>query len=299
MARLDGDDLALTAYRTHLQSPLMLKLSAFADEISPELDEQISVCRLNAVTHFELRSVNKINVLEFDRNLQKEIKAKLGDNGLGVVCIGSPIGKSKIDDPWPGQFERFKLAVELAEFFNAPLIRIFSYYPPKPEQDVRQFRDEILKRMGAKVEYLKNRNVTLVHENEKGIYGERGADCLDLMKSINSPKLRCAFDFANFVQIGESPLNNWQWLKTYTIHIHVKDAKLADGGIVPAGEGDGQIEPILVDAWRHGYRGFLSLEPHLKVAGHSHGETGPELFKVAADKLKEICRRNDIPMAGV
>jgi len=276
----------------------MLKLSAFADEISPELDEQIRICRLNGVTHFELRSVNKINVLDFDRNLQKEIKARLTENGLGVVSIGSPIGKSKIDEPWPGHFERFKLAVELAEFFNAPMIRIFSYYPPKPEQDVHQFRDEILKRMAAKVEYIKNLNITLVHENEKDIYGEKGADCLDLMKSINSPKLRCAFDFANFVQVGESPLSNWQWLKSYTMHIHVKDAKLADASIVPAGDGDGQIEPILIDAWRHGYRGFLSLEPHLKVAGHSHGETGPELFKVAADKLKEICQRNDIPLAG-
>src|ERR1051325_2182027 len=148
----------------------------------------------------------------------------------------------------------------------------------------------------AKVEYLKNSNITMVHENAKDIYGETGADCLDLMQSIDSPKLRCAFDIAKFVQVAESPLSNWQWLKTYTIHIHVKDAKLAEGTIVPAGDGDGQIEPILGGAWRHGYRGFLSLPPPLKGAGHSHGETGPELFKVAADRLKEICRRNDIPL---
>jgi 3-dehydroshikimate dehydratase len=277
---------------------MTFKLSAFADEISPDLDEQIRVCRENAVTHIELRSVNKINVLDFDRNLRNQIKTGLADGGLGVVSIASPIGKSKIDEPWPGHFERFKIAVELAEFFSAPMIRIFSYYPPKPEQDVHQFRDEILKRMAAKVDYIKNQNLHLVHENEKDIYGEKGADCLDLMKSVNSPKLRSAFDFANFVQVGEGPLGNWQWLKPYTIHIHVKDARLADGSIVPAGDGDGQIEPILVDAFRHGYDGFVSLEPHLKVAGHSHGETGPELFKVAADKLKEICRRNDIPLAG-
>src|SRR6185436_13538812 len=151
----------------------MLKLSAFADEISPDLHEQIRVCRLNGVTHFELRSVNKINVLDFDRHLQKEIKAKLAENALGVVSIASPIGKAKIDEPWPGYFDRFKLAVELAEFFAAPMIRIFSYYPPRPDQDVRQHRDEILRRMAAKVEYLKNSNITLVHENEKDIYGEK------------------------------------------------------------------------------------------------------------------------------
>src|SRR5215212_11968815 len=129
----------------------MLKLSAFADEISPNIDEQIRVCRQTAVTHFELRSVNKINILDFDRALQKEVKAKLSDNGLGVVSIGSPIGKAKIDEPWHNHFDRFKLAVELAEFFNAPMIRIFSYYPPKPEADIHAHRDEVLKRMAAKV----------------------------------------------------------------------------------------------------------------------------------------------------
>ena len=35
----------------------MMKLAAFADEISPELDEQIKICKENQVTHFELRGV--------------------------------------------------------------------------------------------------------------------------------------------------------------------------------------------------------------------------------------------------
>ena len=49
---------------------------------------------------------------------------------------------------------------------------------------------------------MKNRNVTLVHENEKAIYGEKGKDCLDLLKSVDSPKFRAAFDFGNLVQVG-------------------------------------------------------------------------------------------------
>src|SRR5581483_9386569 len=55
----------------------MFKLSAFADEISPDLDEQIKGCRENDITHFELRSVNKINVLDLNANLRKTIKSKL------------------------------------------------------------------------------------------------------------------------------------------------------------------------------------------------------------------------------
>ena len=50
----------------------MLRLAAFADEISPDLDEQIRVCRDNDVTHFELRSVNLKNVLDFDTDLPRD-----------------------------------------------------------------------------------------------------------------------------------------------------------------------------------------------------------------------------------
>ncbi|HYO07665.1 MAG TPA: sugar phosphate isomerase/epimerase family protein [Tepidisphaeraceae bacterium] len=278
----------------------MLKLAAFADEISPDLDEQVRTCKQNGVTHFELRGVAGKNVLDFDAALRNEIKSTLADNGLGVISIASPIGKVAIDRPWSEHLDRFKLAVELAEFFEAPFIRVFSYYPAGGEGKgpIDPHRAEIIERFLKKVEHVQDLPVTLVHENEKGIFGDTGKRCADLMSSVESPKLRCAFDFANFVQVGERPLDNWPTLKRYTAHIHIKDARRGDGVVVPAGHGDGHIAEIVADAYAGGYRGFLSLEPHLKVAGHSHGETGSDLFKVAADALKQLCRRINVPLAG-
>jgi sugar phosphate isomerase/epimerase len=275
----------------------MLKLAAFADEISPNLDDQIRVCRKNRVTHLELRSVNDVNVLDLDGNLRKEIRAKLADNGMGVVSIGSPIGKVKIDEPWPPHFDRFKIAVDAAEFFQAPLIRLFSYYPPDGG-DIRKHRDEVIRRFQQKVDYVKSHpTVTLAHENERHIFGEMGAQCLDLMKTIDSPRLRMAFDFANFVQAGQKPLDCWPDLKPYTVHIHIKDALLGSGKVMPAGKGDGQLAPILKDAWDSGYRGFLSLEPHLAAHEQFGGFSGEDLFNVAADALQDLCAKLQIPLA--
>jgi 3-dehydroshikimate dehydratase len=278
----------------------MLKLAAFADEISPNLDDQIRVSKANGVTHFELRGVSGKNVLDFDPALRTEIRQKLQDNGMGVVSIGSPIGKVAIDKPWEEHFDRFKIAVDAAVFFNAPLIRVFSYYPPGGEGkgDIQPHRDEVIRRFQKKVEYIKSLNVAMVHENEKGIFGDIGSRCEDLMKTINSPKLRTAFDFANFIQSKDDPMANWPKLKSFTAHIHIKDAKKDTGKVTPAGEGDGHIGEILADAYKSGYRGFVSLEPHLKVAGHSHGETGADLFKVAADALKKVCKQYNVPLAG-
>ena len=96
--------------------------------------------------------------------------------------------------------------------------------------------------MAAKVDYLKDHpNITLVHENEKDIYGEKGAGCVDLMTTINSPKLRSAFDFANFVQCGEHPLDNWPSLKPFTTHIHIKDALLDGGSVLLALSSDSNL----------------------------------------------------------
>lgn len=278
----------------------MLKLSAFADEISAELDEQIRVCRECGVTHFELRNVRGVNVLDFNSELRTEIRSKLRDNGMGVVSIGSPVGKVKVNDPWPAHMDRFKIAVDAAQYFDAPFVRIFSYYPPEKGGDMGPYREEVVRRMRAKVEYVAKQapNVTLVHENEKDIYGDTGRRCADLMAAVNSPKLRCAFDFANFVQVRERPPENWRLLKPYTAHIHIKDAVLSDGHIVPAGQGDGAIGQILSDAYRGGYRGFVSLEPHLAADQQFFGFSGPGLFKVAADALKAVCRDNNVPLAG-
>jgi sugar phosphate isomerase/epimerase len=272
-------------------------LAAFADEIAPSLDDQIRVCKENSVTHFELRSVAGKNVLDFDRPMRSEIKTKLDANGMGVISIGSPIGKVKIDEPWDRHFDRFKLAVEAAEFFGAPLLRIFSYYPPEGG-NILKHRDEVIKRFVIKADYMKSHPaVTLVHENERHIYGEMGRECLDLMKTINSPRLRMAFDFANFVQAGQKPLDCWPDLKPYTTHIHIKDALWGSGKVVPAGQGDGQLAPILSDAWNSGYRGFLSLEPHLAAHEQFGGFSGADLFKVAADALKKLAAQIGVPLA--
>lgn len=274
----------------------MLKLAGFADEVSPDLSTQIDVFRRLGISHLELRGVDGKNVLDFDDRLRTRVRDQLRSAGLGVACIGSPVGKVKISDPWDAHWERFKIAVESAEFFDAPLIRVFSYYPP-PGGNIADYREEVLRRFAEKVAYLGDRPVTLVHENERDIFGQGVDNCVALMRGIDSPKLRSAFDFANFVQAGEDPLRNWAKLKPYTVHIHIKDAT-ADGSVVPAGAGVGHLPEILADAYAGGYRGFLSLEPHLAAAGRFSGFSGPDLFTKATEALRDVCRAVNLPLAG-
>ena len=78
-------------------------------------------------------------------------------------------------------------------------------------------------------------------------------------------------------------------------YFHIKDAMRADGKVVPAGKGDGDVKRILSEAYKSGYDNFLTLEPHLSVAEANYGKTSPDLFATAVTALKTIL--NDIGRA--
>ena len=156
------------------------------------------------------------------------------------------------------------------------------------------------------VEEAKAWNSVLLHENEKGIYGDNAPRCKDLLDQFYGPHYQGVFDFANFVQVGQETLPAFEMLKPYLAYVHVKDALFADGSVVPPGQGDGHVKEILADLIAGGYKGFLSLEPHLTdFMGLAALEQDPQkrgsaldgksAWKLALDSLKDILR--DIPQA--
>ena len=270
----------------------MPTLSAFSDEISPDPQGQMDGLEVNGIRYIELRGVGGENVMTFSNQRCEELKKQFSDRGFGVSCIGSPIGKVRLDEDWRRHFDAFKRAVELAELFDARFIRIFSYYPPKGE-DVGEHRGEVVRRLSEQLEYVADHpQITLVLENESDLFGAYPERCAYLHAALPSKQLRMAFDPANFVNMNIQDVYNTCWLplQQYVGYLHIKDFKYGEkDAAVPAGQGDGCLPEILRDAASAGYDGFLALEPHLGKAMHSTGETGPELFNVAAAALKKIC----------
>jgi sugar phosphate isomerase/epimerase len=101
----------------------------------------------------------------------------------------------------------------------------------------------------------------------------------DLVTAVGSPALRLAWDAANFVQCGVVPFPEaYQLLRPFLEYVQVKDALLATGDVVPAGEGDGRVRETVRALAADGYDGFCSMEPHLAVTHHLGGFSGPENF---------------------
>jgi sugar phosphate isomerase/epimerase len=247
--------------------------------------------------HVEVRSAWGLNILDLDAAELDTLRQTLAEYGLSVSSIGSPIGKISIDDDFPPHLERMRHAVEVAELLEAPYIRLFSFFIPEgTDPDSR--RDEVLSRMSALAEAAADSDVILVHENEKEIYGDIPRRCLDIVTSVDSPKLQLAWDPANFVQVGVRPFTEgYMLLRPYVGYIQIKDAQLADGTVVVAGAGDGEVVETIRALHADGFDGFFSLEPHLGEYTAFGALSGSELFTKAWKAFTDILNSEGIGYA--
>jgi sugar phosphate isomerase/epimerase len=273
----------------------MFVLSAFADEISPEPQEQVDVLERCGVKHIELRSILKTNVLDLTDLQVRELKSLLDSRGFKLSAIGSPIGKVKIDQPFEPHLKRFHRALELCKVFDTPNIRIFSYYPAGDAHDwngaAPEHEREMFDRMAQKTRLAEKAGVRLLHENEHRIYGDTPARIVRLFRGVSSPALRAVYDAANFVFCGSDPWEGWQVSKVVTAHLHAKDWKTGEQHGSLMGEGHGRWPDVFADAVSLGYEGFATIEPHLLGGGPTGGVTGPDLFPKAVEAVRNLLAR--------
>lgn len=242
------------------------KISGFSDEIAEDIKTQFEVLKKLDIHYFEPRGIDGKNISELTDEETAGLKEKMEQCGIKVSSIGSPIGKVKLSDDWEKHFSLFRRVVRTAKILDARYIRVFSFYHEGGEW-TKEEREEILKRLKRMIAYAEEENVVLLHENEKDIYGDTAARCLDLMKELSCEYFRAVFDPANFVQCGQDTKEAYELLSEYIDYMHIKDACKEDGRVVPSGEGDGNVEYILKQLFSRDYQGYLSLEPHLGSFG--------------------------------
>lgn len=254
-------------------------LSGFSDEIDQNIKVQFKALKKLGMSYFEPRGVNGTNIAALDDEQLAELKKDMAEFGIKASSIGSPIGKIGICDDFDEHIEKLKRVIHIAKELDTRYIRVFSFFMPQGENP-ENYRDEVMRRMKKMAELAEENDVILLHENEKDIYGDIAARCVDILKTVNSPNLRAVFDPANFVQCGQNTYPDaYRLMAPYIEYMHIKDA--TGETVVPAGAGDGQIETILKELDANGYTGFLSLEPHLgSFDGLAELEVGDEMLKL-------------------
>lgn len=277
------------------------KISGFADEIANDTTTQFEVLNKLNIKYFEPRGLDGKTVSNLTATELAALKEKMGKYDIKVSSVGTFFGKIKVSDDFGPHFDYFKRIAPIAKGLGTKYIRIFSFYHDGGEWTEAE-RTEVFRRLTLMLDYAKENDVILLHENEKEIYGDNAERCLDLMKNFYGDNFKAVFDPANFVQSGQDTKEAYELLKDYIEYMHIKDAWFENGRVVPVGMGDGNVEYILKDLFKNGYDGFLSLEPHLgSFEGLADLELGDEMmslpksgegtFTVAYKALRDMLER--------
>ena len=218
--------------------------------------------------HICLRAADGKGVADLTlEEFRDSILPRLNAAGVKISSLGSPIGKIGIRDEeaYQAQLKQLDTLCQFCQLSGCKYIRMFSFWMPKDENP-DDYTDLVLEKLAGFAKVAEKYDVILIHENEKDIYGDIGRRCKVILDRLASPHFKAAFDFANFVQCGEDTEVCWEMLKEHVVYIHIKDAEVGNNLNVLCGTGDGKIPQLLKKIIREdGYRGFLTLEPHLVV----------------------------------
>lgn len=274
-------------------------ISAFADEASHNMSEQIAILQKHKLSHIELRNVNGKNIVALTDDEAETLAKQLKEGGISVSAIGSPVGKMKLDE-FETDFAKFKRAVAIAKIVGTTRIRMFSYFTPQDE-NTDNYHEQVIDNIRKLCVYGKEHGVDCYHENEKGIYGDIYQRTVKIQEELKED-IKCIFDPANSIQCKENAYEAYTAMSKYVDYLHIKDA-LDDGRVVPAGKGDGEIAKIIRhfrDSNKDKTPLVLTLEPHLTIfeglanlqyeeIKHKYEyENATVAFDVAVEALKEI-----------
>lgn len=277
------------------------QISGFSDEIDSCIDKQFTHLNKLGIHYFEPRGIDGKNIAELNDEEVLALKEKMNRYGIKASSIGSPVGKISIEDPMEPLMETLARVIKTAKMLDCKYIRVFSFFIPA-DKSPADYREEVLSRMKQMTALAEREGVMLLHENEKGIYGDTAPRCKEILESVASPALGCVFDPANFVQCHQTVYpDGFLLLKPYITYMHIKDAK-EDGTVVPSGYGAGKVAAVIEELKAMDYQGFLSLEPHLgSFAGLADlelsddmlqlEESGPDKFTMAHDALCALLER--------
>ena len=309
-----------------------LLLSGFADECDQlkRVEQQFAVFAALGLQHLTLRFIDVgqgvKNIMQLTGDEVAKVKKLLGEYGLKVSSIGSPIGKVKLQDVEDGTSNRYvpfkqylenevRRACELACEFDTKLLRGFSFYHPRGNE-ASDHISQVVGQLGEIAGVVDSFGLTYGLEVEANLVGQTGKLLGRIHDAVDHPAIVLIFDGANLVCQGMRPeqvFEEYMAMRDGLGWIHIKDYRTPGvrsayvdeeslNAFVPADLGDSGHEAILRDfasvipkiearMRARGVEGvFADLEPHVKGGGQFGGYSGPDGFGVA---LRGFCRLLD------
>jgi len=257
-----------------------LRIAAITDEFSPKLGEALNCMEEIGMKGAELRVLWDKNIMDLSADELARAKDLLDRKRMEVISIASPILKCVLPNA-PEIDSRFQhdifaakhsfadqprlldRAFDLADYFGASIIRVFSYWRTVQPQ---QCFGAIVDALGELAEKAARRAKIIGLENEHACNVATASEAKAVLEQVRHPNLKLVWDPANCLCAGESPFPyGFELLpKDRIVHVHAKDCHMEGHTPIwgPLGtrsiDWKGQIAALMAG----GYAGWLSLETH-------------------------------------
>lgn len=257
-------------------------IAVITDEFTQDFER---VCRSAVemgIPALELRTIWNKNIVDMNDGEIRQVEHLAQEFGLEVVSIASPVFKCTLPDggdidhrfeqdafhsahTYDDQPRILERSLELANIFEAPIVRVFSFWRTvEPEK----ITSRIIEALQGAVEKAAAAGVKIGLENEHACNIATASESAPILDAIQHPSFGLVWDPANCYIAGEVPYPDGygRLLANRILHVHAKDGVLPPGsdrmiwGDVGAGEVDwtGQLSAMV----RDGYTGMVSLETH-------------------------------------
>jgi sugar phosphate isomerase/epimerase len=256
-----------------------IPIAAITDEFTSDLAAALDAMKPIGMEGAELRVIGAKNILDLDDRELKSAKDLLAARGFRVVSIASPLLKcvypgAEIDTRWqqdafaskhtfadqPRILER---ALEIAKYFGASIVRVFSYWRTV---DPDRMLSPVCETLAGMAERAAKDAVIIGLENEHACNISTGEQAARVLDTVKHPNLKLVWDPANALVSGEDPFPFGYGCvpKDRIAHVHAKDCRMnghsPEWGPLGTRSIDwkGQMAALLSD----GYNGCISLETH-------------------------------------
>ena len=192
----------------------MYRLGINFDELSDELDTSLEVLRKEGVKHGEIRTINKINFVNWSDDFSSEVKGKTRNSGIAIVGAASPLFKwySRPDeqrvahDNFGFDFESadkqqtIERALAVCHFLNIPVVRIFSGLGYEDDAGNNFSKNKFLRKALSLADRY---SMDLAIENEPPCKVHTKKDLINLFNNSEAASLKLWLDVANMYLIAE------------------------------------------------------------------------------------------------
>jgi sugar phosphate isomerase/epimerase len=294
----------------------MFRLGVITDEIDSNLQHALEVAQEWGIRDVELNGLWGRNITELSEREILHAEQMIREGDFHVCVIGTPAFKAVLLDDVDSVLESKEVAshleciqrgCELAQRFEAPYVRIFSFRKsgmqglgnpsprlPRGGPIPEKILEKIATGLRLAAEIAERANVTLLVENVRSCWGNTCWNTAQILGAVNHPRLMMVWDPGNdYVSGGEPYPEGYEAACPWMAHVHLKNAVLIDpnNGLTRwerISSGDLDYRPMLARLARDSYDGVVSLETHWRGEGMTPEESSRASFADLQQLLRSI-----------